>query len=143
VTLPPLAKETPAPPPPSALPVPGRRGRILVVDDEPAIGAVLRRVLGADHDLTILTNPRDAVERIAAGTFDVILCDLMMPDMTGMDLHDEVQRTRPDQADRMVFVTGGAFTHRAREFLDRMPHRRLDKPFDIHRLRRLIDERLK
>lgn len=54
--------------------------------------------------------------------FDVILCDLMMPDTTGMDLHHELVRIAPDQVDRMVFMTGGAFTAKARS-----PSRRSDQ----------------
>ena len=62
--------------------------------------------------------------------FDVILCDLMMPHMTGMDLHDALLEIAPDQAKVMIFVTGGAFTSRAREFLDRVPNGSIEKPFN-------------
>jgi signal transduction histidine kinase len=110
---------------------PARRGRVLVVDDEPAIGTALRRVLAPEHDVTVLTSAAEARERIARGErFDVILCDLMMPVMTGMDLHAEITSLAPDQAERMVLVTGGAFTAKANEFLDQVPNARVEKPFD-------------
>ncbi|MFL5397024.1 MAG: response regulator, partial [Myxococcales bacterium] len=69
---------------------------------------------------------------IAAGTrFDLILCDMMMPLMTGMEFHMRLVTLAPEQADRIVFMTGGAFTPRAREFLARLPNLRLEKPFDL------------
>jgi CheY-like chemotaxis protein len=70
----------------------------------------------------------------------VILCDLMMPDMTGMDLHAELARKLPEQATRMIFLTGGAFTPRAREFLDEVPNQRLEKPCDLGKLLALIND---
>jgi len=121
-----------------------RRGRVLVVDDEPLIGTVVRRTLSSIHDVTIASSTRDALDRIVRGErFDVILCDLMMPQQTGMDLHAELERTAPDQAERMVFMTGGAFTPRARAFLDAHPNRLLEKPFDGDRLRGLVAERMR
>jgi PAS domain S-box-containing protein len=125
------------PPPRPAEPVP--RGRLLVVDDDPMIGDVLARLLEADHDVTVLRSARAASARIAAGErFDVILCDLMMPDRTGMDLHEELARAAPDQAERIVFLTGGAFTPRAQAFLEAVPNSRIDKPFDVREVRELV-----
>ena len=64
---------------------------------------------------------RDALDRLLSEQpYDVVLCDLMMPEMTGMDLHEEVVRRLPEMAPRMAFLTGGAFTPRAREFLGRI-----------------------
>ena len=115
------------------------RGRVLVVDDEPAICAALKRVLAPEHEVVALTSALEARSRIARGEhFDVILCDLMMPKMTGMDLHAEFTVLAPDQAERMVFVTGGAFTEKARRFLGTVPNIRLEKPFDTAGLRALI-----
>jgi FixJ family two-component response regulator len=62
----------------------------------------------------------------------------MMPEVTGMDLHAEVLRLAPDQADKIVFMTGGAFTSRAREFLDKVPNPRIEKPFRVTVLRALV-----
>ena len=77
--------------------------------------------------------------RIASGErFDAILSDLMMPEVTGMEVHDELSRTAPDQARRMIFLTGGAFTERAREFLDGVPNPRIEKPFEITNLLAII-----
>lgn len=70
--------------------------------------------------------------------FDVILCDLMMPRMTGMELHAQLAALAPRQAERMVLLTGGAFTAAASEFLPRVPNARVDKPFDLVSLRALV-----
>ena len=114
------------------------RAAVLVVDDEPAIGAVLRRVL-ADHAVTAVNTAREAIELLAAGhQFDVIFSDLMMPEMSGMELHDELTRRFPDAAERMVFVSGGAFTPSAKAFLDRVTNERLEKPFDAQTLRSTV-----
>jgi CheY-like chemotaxis protein len=72
--------------------------------------------------------------------FDVILCDLMMPQMTGMQFHAELVRTSPLMAERVVFLTAGAFTSRAKQFLDSVPNRRLEKPFDARALRATIQK---
>jgi PAS domain S-box-containing protein len=124
----------------SPLPAPpGRRGRVLVVDDEPAVAAAVRRVLAAHHDVAVLGSAGEALTAIGAGgRYDAILCDLMMPGMTGMELHDTLARVAPDQARRIVIITGGAFTRDAREFLDRVSLPCCEKPFDADRLRELV-----
>jgi PAS domain S-box-containing protein len=133
-----------APPPveaPSAVsrPTPRRRGRVLVIDDEAMVGAAVARIL-RDQEVIVATMASDGLARLVAGErFDVILCDVMMPQMTGMDLHAEVSRTSPDLLDHIVFMTGGAFTPVARAFLDRVPNVRVDKPFNAQNLRAIVD----
>jgi PAS domain S-box-containing protein len=143
VTLP-ASVRTPAPPPP---PPSSRReaprGRVLVVDDQLAMGVTLRLALADEHDVIALTDGAAALERLRAGErFDLILCDLMMPDLTGMDLFTELSAIAPDQASRVVFMTGGASTPRARAFLAMVPNRVLDKPFDVAVLSDLVRERM-
>jgi PAS domain S-box-containing protein len=131
-------------PAPAATPVVGSRGRVLVVDDDPMVAAVVRRILASDHDLTSTTSAQHALDLCSGGErYDVILCDLMMPQMTGMDLHAALAQLAPDQAQRMLFFTGGAFTERARSFLDQVENLRLEKPFDATTLRTLIATRLR
>jgi len=97
-----------------------RAGRILVIDDEQMLCNAIERILGAEHDVTTVTSAREALSRFGAGErFDLILCDLMMPEMTGMDLHEELQQSMPDQAAKFIFMSGGAFTDNARAFLAR------------------------
>jgi PAS domain S-box-containing protein len=114
------------------------RGRVLVVDDEPAVGLAVRRVL-RDHDVTVVTTAQEALSLIADGAlFDVILSDLMMPGMSGMDLYGVLARQNPKMAARVVFVTGGAFTPEANAFLDRIANERMEKPFHFKQLRELV-----
>jgi signal transduction histidine kinase len=121
--------------------VPSRRGAVLVVDDEPAIGILVQRVLGDDHEVTRTTSAREALEWIGQGRrFDVILCDLMMPQMTGVDFHVELTRVAQDQARRVIFLTGGAFTSQTRQYLNDVENMRIDKPFDIHSLRNAVNQ---
>jgi CheY-like chemotaxis protein len=130
--------------PPATAAAPVRRGKILVIDDEPMVARSLGRVLEQDHDVTIVLDAGDAQRRVVAGErFDVILCDLMMPQMTGMDLHAELLRSVPEQAAQMVFLTGGAFTQRARAFLDGVPNERVQKPFDMQHLRSIVNDRVR
>ena len=82
--------------------------------------------------------------RCAGGeTFDLILCDLMMPDMTGMDLHRELSGTAPEQASRMIFLTGGAFTATALQFLSETPKEHIEKPFHAANLRAIVQRYLR
>ena len=113
-------------------------GAVLVVDDEPAIGNVLRRVL-RDHEVTTLTSAKEALALLRAGQhFDIIFSDLMMPEMTGMELHRAVRTWAPDVADRFVFLTGGAYTDGAREFLAGVENPKLDKPIQPNLLRSVV-----
>ncbi|MBZ0271884.1 response regulator [bacterium] len=135
------ARDAPASPAPNG---PPRRGRILVVDDDPMVTTIMARVLTAEHEVVSLTDAAEAMKRIAAGErFDVIVCDMMMPRMSGMDFHAELRRQAPEQADRMVFITGGAYTAKARKFLETVPNARLDKPFRPQVLREIVNERLR
>jgi CheY-like chemotaxis protein len=115
------------------------RRRVLVIDDEPLVCEAIARALSEDADVECECEARQALARIAAGArYDVILCDLMMPVMTGMDLHAEVVRAAPMLAGRFVFMTGGAFTPRARAFLASVVNPCLEKPLDTGKLRSLV-----
>jgi PAS domain S-box-containing protein len=121
---------------PAAVPLvrtPGR-AKVLVIDDEPAVASAVRRAL-RQHDVTVCNRGREALERLARGErFDVIFCDLMMPEMTGMEVHEQLQSDFPDQVSRMVFLTGGAFTPAAKVFLDRVTLAWIEKPFETEQL---------
>jgi PAS domain S-box-containing protein len=118
---------------------PGRRGTILVVDDDLLVATALRRVLTAEHDVVTAANGREAMDRFDRGErFDVVLCDIMMPVMNGVALFEEVSLAAPRQADKFVFISGGAFTPAAKSFLDRVPNPRLEKPFESTNLRAVV-----
>ena len=115
------------------------RGEILIVEDQVVVANALLRLLSAEHQVTCVRSSREALLEIESGrSFGVVLCDLMMPDMTGMDLFADLSRSAPQLAERVVFMTGGVFTPRAREFLDRVPNPRIEKPFDWDQLRAIV-----
>jgi signal transduction histidine kinase len=141
IRLPRAAPEVTAPPAPSppAL-APARRGKLLVIDDEPAMVRLLERVLEEHHDVVTSTSARGALSRIEAGErFDLIVCDLMMPEISGIDFHAHLERHHPALASRIVFMTGGAFTEQAKAFLARTNIGHIAKPFSLEGLVLLVD----
>jgi PAS domain S-box-containing protein len=141
----------PRPSPPPADPAPrrplgsalaSRRARVLIVDDEPVLANALGRSIEPEHDVVVLSSGRDALDLLRRDDrFDVILCDLIMPAVTGMDLFEELRRTKPALAERIVFMTGGTFTPRTREFLATVRNPTLDKPFELSALSVLLRAR--
>jgi signal transduction histidine kinase/CheY-like chemotaxis protein len=124
---------------PRAEPVVKPRPRVLVIDDEPPIGRVISRMLRELADVVVVTSGREALVRIDAdGEFDMVLCDLMMPGMTGIELYQELERKHRAILPRMRFMSGGAFTPRSQEFLDRIDSTLIDKPLDPMKLRSLM-----
>jgi CheY-like chemotaxis protein len=125
---------------PAARPdVVGGRGRILVVDPEAAIRSVLARMLGTEHEVVTAASGLAARRILEHDTaFDVILCDLMMPELTGMDLHRWLTTEHPLLAAKVVFMTGGAFTPNASEYLVQVGNRQLEKPYEVAKLRPLM-----
>jgi len=107
------------------------------------VANVIARCL-RDYDVVVMVSAREALERVVNGErFDIILCDLMMPEMTGSVLYGEINRLAPDQAERMVFVTGGATTPQAQEFLATVGQPVLTKPFHPEELRALLQDFVK
>jgi len=112
---------------------------VLVVDDEPVIARLIQKAL-VEHDVTTAHDGREAVALMGENAYDVILCDLIMPEMTGMDVYRAALQRATPVNDRIVFMTGGAFTQRARDFLQSVPNLRIEKPFDLTHLERTIYE---
>ncbi len=107
------------------------RSRVLIVDDEPLIGTTLRVLLGDEHEIVLANSGGEACTLLESDVaFDAILCDLMMPGVSGMELHEWLCERDPALAARMVFMTGGVFTDEARSFLARVDNPRMEKPFD-------------
>ena len=118
------------------------RRRVLIVDDEPSMGRTLAIALGPEFDVEVATSGEDALAILDRDeSFEVILCDLMMPEMSGMELHEELRRRDRAQAEKMVFMTGGAYTPRARTFLAEVAPRCLQKPFFIDDVRAAVGVR--
>ncbi len=135
----PLAPELPrvgTPSRPALASVPAARERLMLIDDEPLVTAAVSRVLEPEHQVETFTSAREALERLRAGErYTLILCDLMMPEMTGMELHAILRREAPELAENMVFFTGGAFTEAARAFLEATHLPWVEKPFEPEALR--------
>lgn len=142
VTLP--AAPPPAPPEaqPSARPVASTatRGRVLLIDDEEIVARSLARALSEQHEVERIGDAREALARLLEGPVpDAVLCDVMMPDMTGIELYEVVCARRPALAPRFVFLTAGATSEEARAFLADPDRRVIYKPiFDVSKLRALV-----
>jgi PAS domain S-box-containing protein len=116
----------------------GRPATVLVIDDEPSIGLAIRRVL-RHHHVTAVTTAQEALDILGTGKeFDVVLSDLMMPGMSGMELYRALSKMSPKMAARIVFLTGGAFTPEANVFLDSISNERMEKPFVASKLREMV-----
>ncbi|MDB5219323.1 MAG: sensory box histidine kinase/response regulator [Myxococcaceae bacterium] len=114
--------------------------RVLVIDDERALVMSLRLLLTPDYDVVAVTRARSALDLLVGGErFDAILCDLMMPEMSGIELHDELARLAPECVGRLVYMTGGAFTDEARAFLGTFGKSAIGKPFSEKDVRHALD----
>jgi DNA-binding response OmpR family regulator len=111
-----------------------------VIDDDPEVRLALARIVGSPHIVELADTAREAQHLLLVRreNYDIIFCDLMMPDLTGMDLYESVSAQRPEILPRIVFMSAGAFTPRAIAFLERIAARRIDKPFDPMKIRALL-----
>jgi CheY-like chemotaxis protein len=106
----------------------GQRQRILVIDDDPGMVRAYRRLL-RNHDATVTASGVEALAILDDDeSFDVILCDLMMPELDGPQIFDVLSERSPHLVERIVFCTGGAFSARARAFIDRIDNEVIEKP---------------
>jgi len=120
----------------------GRRLRILLVDDEPSVVRALQRAL-REHELVVAFSGAEAIEVLDSGQqFDLVFCDLMMAQLSGMEVFDIVKKRFPGLTERFVFMTGGAFTQQAKDFLSGVENPVVEKPFDIRALRVLVSRRV-
>jgi len=122
---------------PAAVEAAAVRTRVLVVDDDTHVRRALDRALGTTYEVRTVASVDEALAALEGGTFDAILCDVMMPNRTGLDLHTCVTATHPELLPRLVFMSGGAFTPTLQAFFDRVPVR-LDKPLDLRAVRDAI-----
>lgn len=116
-------------PKPESMEAKGARGRVLVVDDEVQVAKAIARFL-REHDVTLAENGEAALTAIRTqAPFDAILCDLMMPHLTGMEVYEQIRVERPGLEERVIFMSGGVFTDHAAAFLTNVTNPRLEKPF--------------
>jgi len=131
------------PEPEAATPTDQSRGRILVVDDEVLIGRVITSILSARHDVIAVETAREAFGILEEGEhFDLVLCDLLMPNVTGPQVHATLASRWPELLSRLIFMTGGAFSPEADEFLSRCGSQTLGKPFTPDELRNLVEAKV-
>jgi CheY-like chemotaxis protein len=141
VVLPPAGAEAePAlQPAPAIAEIAPRRRRVLIVDDEPRVAQALERMLHTDYDLTLVSCGASVIDHITAGIrYDAIITDVMMPNMTGTELFDRLEILAPDQASRVIFMTGGVFTPQTQARLEAAGNPQLQKPIGAQELRACI-----
>jgi PAS domain S-box-containing protein len=136
IRLPTVASPAPSPvaapvtPPPVAAGAPRRR--VLIIDDEPQLARIFRTRLAAEFDVEALTSGRAGLAHLLASEpYDLVLCDLMMADVSGQQVFEELRRLRPGLERSVVFMTGGVFDPAVADFLASVPNDCVDKPFDV------------
>ncbi len=121
-----------------------QRARIVVVEDDEKLRNLIYRVLADQHEVLVFGRAQAVLDRIAAGElFDLVLCDLMLPGMSGMVFHERVATSAPELVARIVFITAGPTTESARAFLQRPDIRHIEKPFGLDALRADVKEHLR
>jgi two-component system, NtrC family, sensor kinase len=120
------------------------KGRVLVVDDERDILAVMGRMLRNDYEVVVESDPEKALERLLGpeGHFDVVFCDVIMPKRNGVQLYRAVEAQRPELAARFVMMSGGDPMGEVREFLMGLKTPRLEKPFEAQQVREVAERLL-
>ena len=127
----------------SSTPPSPRRGRLLLIDDDRLVLNTLSRVFEREHEAVATLSASEALKIVAEqGPFDVIFCDLMMPNTSGMSFYEKLAKTSPRVADKVVFMTGGAFSADAEKFLTQVQNAHVAKPFDLEQVRALVRSRI-
>jgi CheY-like chemotaxis protein len=120
-----------------------RRACILVVDDEPIVAGAIADILGFEgYEVELAKNGREALEKIAARSYDLILCDLQMPELDGAGLYRELERQQPSLLQRLAFVSGSTDVPEYASFCQRTAVTLLGKPFTMEDLLRLVQNLL-
>jgi DNA-binding NarL/FixJ family response regulator len=116
--------------------------RVLLVDDEELLAMALKLVLSDEFCVDAMTDAREALALLTSQTsgpaYDVVLCDVMMPAMNGVELRNRVHAVAPQQAARFIFVTGGICMPYVRALLESVPNACFEKPLDVSVLRETI-----
>jgi CheY-like chemotaxis protein len=116
-----------------------RRGRVLVVDDEPLVARVFQHALGKEHEVVVVHSGQEARALLEEDdSFDVVITDVMMPGLSGIDLYRWLREAQPRLADQVVFVTGGTAKPEFAAFLRAVGNHKLAKPLDRRLLRELV-----
>jgi PAS domain S-box-containing protein len=114
--------------------------RVLIVDDEPALASALAAFLGLEHHVTVVGRAEQALALLSEGhRFDAIVCDVLMPQISGIDMYEQIERRFPAMTGRMIFITGASTMPRVADFLARVDNARLDKPIDVEQLKQTVN----
>ena len=118
-----------------------RRARVLVIDDEPVLLRGLKRSL-SEHDVMTAMSVNQGMQLYSSHEFDIVFCDLMMPELNGLEFYTRLTALGPSHAERLVLMTGGVFADRLGCSLAEIPSPCILKPFKHGELERLISEAL-
>jgi two-component system, cell cycle sensor histidine kinase and response regulator CckA len=125
--------------PPSSAGSPDPKKRLLIIDDERSVAQILGQMLGPQFDVTVCCSGQEALALVRETIdFEVILCDIMMPEMSGVELYDLLRERQAGVEQKIIFMTGGALLPNVAEFLTRVQRPKIEKPFDMMELRRAI-----
>ena len=116
--------------------------RILIIDDDPMVRRTLTRRLAKNYEVQDVSSSTEALDKLSSTPFDIILCDLMMPEETGMEFFERLKSAEPHLKDQVIFITGGAVTQDAADFLEKTNAAVLKKPFRHRELQRQINDTL-
>jgi two-component system NtrC family sensor kinase len=130
--------------PPTTVVVPrpqplGRKGRVLVIDDEPLMLRIMAHAL-REHEVVTVQTGHEALELFADNPFDIVFCDVMMPGMSGSGFYEALAAAHPGAEQRIIFITGGARGAEAQRFVDRVSNECLEKPIPTDVLRARVNE---
>ena len=115
--------------------------KVLVVDDEPLLGQTIQLGLDDEFSIELASNGKEALDYLfGEQTFDLILCDLSLPDISGAQVYTEVAARAPQYVQRFVVMTGGAFSAELQNFMSGYQGRVLNKPFTLNELEALARE---
>ncbi len=117
-----------------------RRLRVLLIDDEPLVLRSLRRML-SEHEVDTAQGGSEALAQLKhRQDYDLVFCDLMMPEMDGTVVFSELERRMPELVDRVVFCSGGAFTTRTKQFVEQSSRPLIEKPLTREAFDRVVAE---
>lgn len=127
--------------PETETPVISRASTVLIIDDEEVVRQFVIEVLKQDgHRIEISVDGETALDRLKNETFDVILLDIKLPGMNGIELYRKLRKIRPDLLAKIIFVTGDVLGTETTEFLSKTGASYLTKPFSVYMLRRALAE---
>lgn len=119
------------------------RGKVLIVDDEPAIRNILARILSnKGHQAQTVSSGKAALALLYEKGYDLLVADLKMSGLSGMDLYETLKKKRPDMADRTIFITGDTMTEETNDFLASSGRPYLAKPFTPMEFLEIIENAL-